>query len=291
MGVDSRPRDHFLSVPGGRLHCLEWGAADNPPLILLHALGPLVTAWTWKHFATGVADRFRVLALEQRGFGQSDRASRYSFDLMAEDLHSLASGLGLARFNLVGHSMGGTVAYLFAQRHPDRLAKLVLEDTAPPEKPSTPRPVPELTPEAFESFDELIERLRQQPGAPPEPELRELIRPAVVRRGDGRWIRRVDPGLFPSIFGELNDPDPGWWAGLHRISAPTLLVLGANSSSVSPAARGRVLAAIKDCRIATVAEAGHGVHVDKPDAFLSVVRTFLLQPAPEIRQAGSKPTG
>jgi esterase len=276
MGVDGRPRDHFLSVPGGRLHYLEWGAAEDPPLILLHALGPLVTAWTWKRFATGLADRLRVLAPDQRGFGQSDRASRYSFDLMVEDLNSFASGLGLAPFSLVGHSMGGTVAYLFAQRHPERVAKLVIEDTAPPERPTTPRPVPELTPEAFESFDELIERLRQQPGAPPEPELSELIRPAVVRRGDGRWIRRVDPALFPAIFAELNDPDPGWWAGLHRISAPTLLVLGANSSYVSSAARGRVAAAIKDCRVATVAEAGHGVRIDQPEAFLSIVRSFLL---------------
>jgi pimeloyl-ACP methyl ester carboxylesterase len=122
--------------------------------------------------------------------------------------------------------MGGTVAYLFAERYPDRLVKIVIEDTAPPEEPPTPRPVPELTPEAFESFDQLVGRLKDQPGAPPEPELRELIRPAITQRADGRWIRRLDPALLPAIFAELNDPDPGWWEELHRITAPTLLVLG-----------------------------------------------------------------
>jgi pimeloyl-ACP methyl ester carboxylesterase len=172
--------------------------------------------------------------------------------------------------------MGGTVAYLFAERYPDRLVKIVIEDTAPPEKPPTPRPVPELTPEAFESFDQLIGRLKDQPGAPPEPELRELIRPAITQRADGRWIRRLDPALLPAIFAELNDPGPGWWKELHRITAPTLLVLGANSSNVSREAADRVLAAIPNCRVATVPEAGHGVHIDQPEGFLSTVRSFLL---------------
>jgi pimeloyl-ACP methyl ester carboxylesterase len=276
MGAETSPRELFLGASGERLHYLEWGTSENPPLILLHALGPLVTAWTWGHLGASLADRFRVLALEQRGFGESDRAPEYSLDQMVEDLDRFARALGLPHFSLLGHSMGGTVAYLFAERYPDRLVKIVIEDTAPPEKPPTPRPVPELTPEAFESFDQLIGRLKDQPGAPPEPELRELIRPAITQRADGRWIRRLDPALLPAIFAELNDPDPGWWEELHRITAPTLLVLGANSSYVSREAADRVLAAIPNCRVATVPEAGHGVHIDQPEGFLSTVRSFLL---------------
>ncbi len=103
-----------------------------------------------------------------------------------------------------------------------------------------------------------------------------MIRRAIPQRADGRWIRRLDPALLPAIFGELNNPDPGWWEKLHRITAPTLLVLGANSSYVSRDAADRVLTAIPNCRVATVPEAGHGVHSDRPERFLSTVRSFLL---------------
>jgi pimeloyl-ACP methyl ester carboxylesterase len=122
----------------------------------------------------------------------------------------------------------------------------------------------------------LIGQLKDQPGAQPEPELRELVHPAIRQRADGRWIRRLDPALLPAIFAELNDPDPGWWEALHRITAPTLLVLGANSSHVSREAADRILAAIPNCRVATVPEAGHGVHIDQPKEFMSTVRSFLL---------------
>jgi 3-oxoadipate enol-lactonase len=77
------------------------------------------------------ADGRWVVAPDMRGHGASGRTSGYSFDLMRDDVLALADALGMERFDLVGHSMGGSVAILVAEAAPQRLTRLVLEDTAP----------------------------------------------------------------------------------------------------------------------------------------------------------------
>ncbi|MCZ8519609.1 MULTISPECIES: alpha/beta fold hydrolase [Paenibacillus] len=108
----------------------ETGERSAPPLIALHALGH--QAESWDEVAAGLADRYRVLALDQRGHGGSARTGSYSFERMCEDLHLFADALGLGQFTLMGHSMGGTVSYLFSETYPSRIERLVLEDTPPP---------------------------------------------------------------------------------------------------------------------------------------------------------------
>lgn len=73
-----------------------------------------------------------VVALDQRGHGQSDWSAEYSFELLRDDLAAFVDALGLKRFSLIGHSMGGTVSYLYAEAHCSRLERLVIEDTPPP---------------------------------------------------------------------------------------------------------------------------------------------------------------
>lgn len=122
--------DRFVDLDGLRFHYREAGDAEAPPLVLLHALG--VPAADWDGVAGALADGRRVLALESRGSYESPRTERYSFELMRDDLRAFADELGLERFDLVGHSMGGSVAYLFAEEWPERLGRLVIEDTPPP---------------------------------------------------------------------------------------------------------------------------------------------------------------
>lgn len=130
-------RDRAVPLRGQSFHLRECGAESAPPLILLHALGR--DARDWDVVARGLADRFRVLALDLRGHGESARGVPYSFELMRDDVLAFADALGLARFSLIGHSMGGTVAFLVAEGA-QRVDALVVEDTPPPQGASLPEP-------------------------------------------------------------------------------------------------------------------------------------------------------
>ena len=108
----------------------ESGDPSAPPLVALHALGK--NAESWDQVAASLGEKYRFLALDQRGHGGSARTSTYSFELMCDDLLHFVNALNLEQFILMGHSMGGTVSYLFAETFPSRIERLIVEDTPPP---------------------------------------------------------------------------------------------------------------------------------------------------------------
>lgn len=177
-----------MVVGGIRLAYQVSGPPDAPPLVLLHALGE--DASDWDVVAPVLARSRRVYALDLRGHGRSDRPGEYSLELMRADVLALLDELALERVDLVGHSMGGVVAYLLASDHPRRVARLVLEDVAVPRprRPTTPaRPDDELT------FDwELVPAIRKQIDTPDPVWLERLGRitadTLVVAGGSGSHV-------------------------------------------------------------------------------------------------------
>lgn len=109
------------------------------PLVLLHSLGD--ESSYWDEVAAQLARSRQVYAVDLRGHGRSDWPGTYSLRLMCDDVSGLLDALGLHRVTLIGHSMGGVVSYLLAGQRPERVARLVLEDPAPP-WPRPPRAVP-----------------------------------------------------------------------------------------------------------------------------------------------------
>jgi pimeloyl-ACP methyl ester carboxylesterase len=121
------------------------GPADAPPMVLLHALGERRTSWA--PVVERFTGRFRVLALDLRGHGESPRPATYSSRLMRDDVVAALDEHGLDSVTLVGHSLGGIVAYLVAMDQPHRVERLVVEDAAPPfprDRPIPDRPDHEL---------------------------------------------------------------------------------------------------------------------------------------------------
>ena len=125
----------------------ESGEPSAPPIVALHALGK--SAESWDQVAAVLGEKYRVLALDQRGHGGSARTSIYTFELMCDDLLQFANAMNLGQFTQLGHSMGGTVSYLFSETFPSRIERLIVEDTPPPfpdkpievpSKPSNPLP-------------------------------------------------------------------------------------------------------------------------------------------------------
>ncbi|HTU74942.1 MAG TPA: alpha/beta hydrolase [Trebonia sp.] len=133
-----------VRLDAGEFYYAEYGDPAGMPLVLLHGMPRDHSSWAGIAPEL-VADGLRVIAPDLRGHGTSARTSAYSFELMREDLHQLAGALRLDRFVLGGHSAGGTVATLFAERYPDRLAGLILVDSPPPDGSGSydPGPRPE----------------------------------------------------------------------------------------------------------------------------------------------------
>jgi 3-oxoadipate enol-lactonase len=119
-----------VQAGGIRLAYRTWGAAEAPPVVLLHALGE--ESSDWAPVAATLASSWRVYAPDLRGHGASDWPGSYTIEQLTEDLAAFLDALGLDQVTLGGHSVGGPPAYLYAARHPDRVTRLVLEDPAPP---------------------------------------------------------------------------------------------------------------------------------------------------------------
>jgi pimeloyl-ACP methyl ester carboxylesterase len=123
--------DRVIEVSGGiRIAVRMWGDPGSPAMVLLHALGE--TGDDWAAVAEHFAATYRVVAIDLRGHGASDRARDYGFDRMRDDVLGVMDVLGVRDVVLIGHSLGGVIAYLVAEQQPRRIARMVVEDACPP---------------------------------------------------------------------------------------------------------------------------------------------------------------
>ena len=278
MASPTEPRDATLLLRGFRLHYVEWGDPAAPPLVLLH--GITGHARTWDTLALALADRWRVLALDQRGHGDSEAApdGDYTVGAMAEDLGAFADALGLPTFSLLGLSMGGRVAMGFAGAHPHRVERLVIVDIAPDIHPpgmTRIRAMIANAPEAIESEEWAVETAMAANPRADVGELRHRIKHALRREPDGTLTWKYARDLREMMRRGGRHEPMDLWERLTHITGPTLLVRGAESDVLSPELAQRVVTALPDGRLVEVPDAGHTVPGDRPAEFVAVVRRFL----------------
>jgi esterase len=263
--------DKFLAVNGLRLHYLDWGSPEKPPLVLLHGIAR--HAHSFDHIAPHFARNYHVLAIDMRGHGDSawDPEGDYLVEDHVRDLEDLVAQLGLRGITLLGNSTGGRVAQVFAGLHPNLVAKLVVEDVGP-ERPEDiasgfARRVRQEA-DGWASEDELVRQLaNENPGLEPS-WIRAYARFGVKRRGDGRVVWKRDPDLVKGFLPtEL-------WRYVSRITAPTIYILGGNSTIVPAKTQQRLKETLR-CEIVVMPGLGHYPDVEKPADFLAIVDRFL----------------
>ena len=151
-----------VQADGIRLAYRESGSPAAAPAVLLHALGE--NSADWDQVAAALAASWHVYALDLRGHGASDWPGAYTLALLRDDVLAFLDTLGLPQVTVIGHSMGGAVAYLLAMRHPGRVSRLVLEEPAPP-WPRVPRA--QVRPPGPLSFDWAVTVLSAEASDPP----------------------------------------------------------------------------------------------------------------------------
>lgn len=182
-----------VQLTAGAFSYLDSGTGD--PVVFLHALGR--SASDWLPVMEAMESDWRCIALDQRGHGDSVRPGEYNYELLEQDFREFVDSLGLDRFTLVAHSMGGVVGWIFAERTPERLQALVIEDSIVPIEEHQYPEVPISSPESV----------------------------------DYDWeVRR-------QLFQQLNSPDPTWWENVPAVTTPTLIIAGSESGELEETAR------------------------------------------------------
>lgn len=270
--------DELIELRGLRFHFRDWpaGRAGAPDLVLLH--GFTSHARSWDAFAEAMSDRYRVLALDQRGHGETQwaPADRYGVADMADDLAAFVKALGLNRFSLLGLSMGGMVAMEYAGRRPSELVRLVIVDIGPEIIQSGASRIRDgvRAKDVFASREEAFAAARKANPRPPEAHHRHRVDLSLMRMEDGNWTFRYDRALrSPSTLRPRN-PDAAW-KSCANIAVPTQLIRGELSDILSPEVAERMMQTIPNARFDLVKNSGHSVPLDVPDAFLATARDFL----------------
>lgn len=271
-------RDQILHAHGSRFHYTEWGEPSAPPVLLLH--GVTGHARTWDEEARALADRYRVLALDQRGHGDSDPApdGDYSTDALVGDVAALVHTLALKPLRLVGLSLGGRVAIAFAARYPEAVERLVVVDIGPELAPAGVGRVGAAmagSPERFPTLEAALAHVRAANPRYQEAALRHRVAHAVRPLPDGGYTWKYDRAIRDAVrTGRWRDR-VDLWSLWKTVACPVLLVRGAESDILTADIAGRMLASQPRARLVEVAGAGHTVPGDRPAEFLAALREFL----------------
>ena len=283
MSNSIRPRSEFVEANGLRFHYREWGdIRTRHAVVMLH--GYAETSDVWNDTVPDLAREFRVIAIDQRGHGQSDRATDrdYTRATQMEDLEAIIESLGLRSVTLIGHSRGGANAICYAAEHPEMVTALVVIETAPEVLRSGIETIRRLlaTGASFASLEDAVEAFREFfPYATTE-QIERRVRASLKINDDGAYVWHFDP-ILRDPTSRPPDPDPGQrrlsdlWDGVDRVQCPTMIVRGAETDMLTPEAIQRLHRRISGSRVSLIEDAGHSVPTDQPSALSLNIREFL----------------
>lgn len=274
-------REYKLTVSGLSLQVTEWGPKDGKPVVMLHGIRGY--AETFVGLAAALQPEFRVIAFDQRGRGASDWDAQrnYYTDAYVQDLASVIDQLGLSTLDLLGHSMGGITAIVYASRHPSRVRHMVIEDAGPGAFEGSPgalRIQQELatTPARFATWDDAAAFMRALRPTVTEEARQQRLQSMLKTLPDQSLTWRYD---HEGIAATRLAPDPARVLDLQppvkNLSCPTLVLRGSNSDYLQPAMAQAMCNANPAIQWAQIDNAGHYIHDDQPAVFNAMVKQFL----------------
>ncbi|MDP7102379.1 MAG: alpha/beta hydrolase [SAR202 cluster bacterium] len=279
---DSRYTSKRITINGNSLRYLDWGSEGKPHLVCLH--GHTGQAHIWEEFAEAMSEHYHVLALDQRGHGESEWADDgYARDRFVDDVAAFVDALGLEKFVLAGLSMGGWHSMLYTAEHADRVERIIMVDIGPEPSQEATAPARPPTPMEFGSVEDAIAWAREGNPWASDDRLASDMNDKLKDAGNGNVTWKADTKLFNTPLPDMTDPGliGRYWNALETIPCPILEVRGAESPLVSDDVLDRMKAWSKALTSMDIPDAGHVVTVDKPYEFIEATRAFLGVPAAE----------
>jgi pimeloyl-ACP methyl ester carboxylesterase len=281
------PTSHYYYSQRLKLHYVDWGNSDRPPMLLIHGGRDHARNWDW--VAQRLRHDYHIIAPDLRGHGDSEWAwgSQYALIDYVLDIAQLLEQLQLFPIIIIGHSLGGAIACQYTGIYPERVTRLVaIEGLGPPTErlrrgPAYQRMQHWITqmrtlagrhPRHYPSLEAAVQRMQEANTHLSAEQARHLTLHGTYRNEDGTYTWKFDNYVRANSPYEFNmDEARSIW---QRIRCPTLLLRGTESWASDPMQDGRVHA-FQRAQCVNIARAGHWVHHDQLDDFLTVVCAFL----------------
>ncbi len=247
------------------------------PLVLLH--GFTGSSQSWTELANALKDQFKIITVDLLGHGQTDvpdDPQRYAMPHAAADLIAICESLAIKRFNLLGYSMGGRLALYVAAHYPHRVKRLILESASPGLLTTMERE------QRQQSDDHLAQQIEEKgiewfvdfwENIPLFASQKNLSHELQARQRAQR-LSNSPVGLANSLRGIGTGVQPSLWHDLDKLTMPVLLLTGALDTKFT-ALSDQMAAKIANVQVIKVEDAGHTVHLEKPDICISHISTFL----------------
>lgn len=273
----------FVIANGLRLHYLDHGVEGKPPLLCIHGLTG--NAHNFDALAPHLTAAYHVMSLDVRGRGESQWGPPMEYTLpgYVSDVAAMLDQLDARKVALIGTSMGGIISIAYAGGYPERVDKLVINDIGPEIDPAGATRIGAYvtsTQSEFADLSEVAAHYRQNyPSLAKlrEPALLEFAKWAVKPAPNGRLAWKMDPAVRRALRGATAARPPDLWVPYTRITAPILIVRGAESDLLSAATAQRMCRVLKGVRLVEVPGVGHAPSLVERES-LGALRDFLGLP-------------
>jgi haloalkane dehalogenase len=273
---------HELEVDGGRMHYIDEGQGE--PIVFVH--GTPAWSFLYRHLIGDLSRDHRCIALDHIGFGLSDKPAGwgYSFAAHAGNLAALIRHLGLGRFTLVVHDLGGPIGLSYALDHPEQISRLVLFNTVmwPMQGEFAVPPIGKLFGTALGRMLYLRANISAKTLLPLVYGDRAKLTPAIHRQYTLPFPQPADRHGMYAFAREIAAGAPslaGLWARRASIQdVPTLLLWGMKDLAFPQPYLARWQSTLRDARTVTFAHAGHFVQEEEPAGALEAIRPFVATP-------------
>jgi N-formylmaleamate deformylase len=261
----SMSNDRYVDVGGLRLHLLEHGQDDRPPILILP--GITSPAATWDFVARELEPDFHVFTLDARGRGLSDRGEAYDTETLARDVAAAIRALGLEHPAVLGHSAGARTAVTFGVRYPELRGRIVVADPPLSGPGRAPYPTP------VEVFVESIRLARRGATA-------DDMRPFFPTWTDeqlalrAEWLATCDEHAVVETHRLFHEED--FFEHWAELAPPVLFLWAGAAPVVGKDGAAEVAAANPQAEVVELPGSGHMLPWDDLQGFLRIVRAFLL---------------
>lgn len=268
-------------------HYQVTGNASGPKLVFLHGL--MGAAANWRRITPAFEGEFNILTFDQRGHGRSFHPSTgYRPYDYAVDLQKILDDLGWDAIDLVGHSMGGRNALEFATYFAQRVKKLVIEDIGPDSSSAAMSRIEQLlalVPTPFHSRTEAKDFFENHYPAKisfyPRPEVvSRFFLSNIEQKPDGTQDWRFAKEAILASLREGRNSER--WDEYQNLKMPVLVIRGEHSNDLPKDVYERMLRVLPRAQGLEIADAGHWVHFEQPEAFIQGLKNFLTLPSDSV---------